>query len=78
MKCDYNLKENSYFKWFQVVSSIPKAWKESIVNDKGDCRNLLYLNHHLIKGNSILALEKLIPAELYSLSITVRNTIPTS
>ena len=78
MKCYYNLKENSYFKWFQVASSIPKSWKESVLNDNGNCRNLLHLSHHLIKGNSIVALEKLIPAELNALSINIRNTIPTS
>ena len=39
---------------------------------------ILYLNHHLIKNNQILATEKLIPKELYSLSIVLKNELPTS
>ena len=46
--------------------------------DQGNCRNLLYLNHHLIKNNQIYSIEKLIANELYSFSISLRNTVPTS
>ena len=49
-----------------------------ILNDKGNCKNIIYLNHHLIKNNQILAIEKLIPKELYSLSIVLKNELPTS
>ena len=49
-----------------------------ILNDKGNCKNIIYLNHHLIKNNQILAIEKLIPKELYSLSIVLKNQLPTS
>ena len=38
----------------------------------------IYLKHHLIKNNQILAIEKLIPKELYSLSIVLKNELPTS
>ena len=36
------------------------------------------MNHHLIKNNQILAIEKLIPKELYSLSIVLKNELPMS
>ena len=36
------------------------------------------MNHHLIKNNQLLAIEKLIPKELYSLSIVLKNELPTS
>ena len=39
---------------------------------------ILYLNHHLIKNNQNLAIEKLIPKELYFLSIVLKNELPTS
>ena len=38
----------------------------------------MYLNHHLIKNNQILAIEKLIPKELYSLSVALKNELPAS
>ena len=36
------------------------------------------MNHHLIKNSQILAIEKLIGKELYSLSIVLKNELPTS
>ena len=39
---------------------------------------ILYLNHHLIKNNQILAIEKLILKELYSLSVILKNELLTS
>ena len=67
-----------YFKWFQLIHAIPKSWKKHIKIDKGNCRNLLYLNYHLIKNNQIYSNEKLKANELYSLSILLGNTVPTS
>ena len=36
------------------------------------------MNHHLIKNNQLVAIEKLIPKELDSLSIVLKNELPTS
>ena len=46
--------------------------------EERNCRNLLYLNHYLIKNIQIYSTEKLKANELYSLSISLRNTVPTS
>ena len=48
------------------------------LNDQGNCKNIIYLNHHLIKNNQILAIEKFIPKELSSLFIVIKNELPTS
>ena len=55
-----------------------RPWKLAVLNDKGNCKNIIYLNHHLIKNNQILVIEKFIPKELYSLSIVLKNELPTS
>ena len=75
---DFQLTQKSYFKWVQLIHAIPRPWKSAALNDKGNCKNIIYLNHHLIKNNQILAIEKLIPKELYSLSIVLKNQLPTS
>ena len=75
---DFKLTQKSYFKWFYLLHAIPRHWKLAVLNDKGDCKNIIYLNHHLIKNNQILATEKLIPKELYSLSIVLKNELPMS
>ena len=75
---EFNLDKKFYFKWYQIIHTIPSSWKLTLLNDNGNCQNLEYLSHHLIKNNQILALEKLIPKELYSLSIFLKTKIPTS
>ena len=75
---EFNLDKKFYFKWYQIIHTIPSSWKLTLLNDNGNCQNLEYLSHHLIKNNQILALEKLIPKELYSLSIFLKTEIPTS
>ena len=75
---EFNLDKKFYFKWYQIIHTIPLSWKLTLLNDNGNCQNLEYLSHHLIKNNQILALEKLIPKELYSLSIFLKTEIPTS
>ena len=67
-----------YFKWFQLIHAIPKSWKKDIKIDQGKCQNLLCLNHRLIKNNQVYSIEKLKANELYSHSISLRNTVPTS
>ena len=48
---------------------LPESWKKDIKTDQGNCQNLLYLNHHLLK-NQIYSIEKLKANELCSLSIS--------
>ena len=48
------------------------------MNNKGNRQNIIYLNHHLIRNKQILAIKKLIPKELYSFSIVLKNELPTS
>ena len=75
---DFQLTQKSYFKWFQLIHAIPRPWKLAVLDDKGICKNIIYLNHHLMKNNHVLVMEKLIPKELYSLSIVLKNELPTS
>ena len=74
---DFQLTLKSYFKWLQLILAIPRPWKLAVLNDKRNCKNIIYLNHHLINNNQLLAIEKLIQKELYSLSIVLKNELPT-
>ena len=74
----HKISKNSYFKWIQLTHAIPKSWKRELNQDKGYCRNLLLLNHHLLKNNQLHAVEKLTSKELYSFSIYFKNSVPTS
>ena len=75
---DSKLTHTFYFKLLKLIHPITKSWKLAVLNDKGNCKNITYLNHPLTKNNHVLAIKKLIPKELYSLSIVFKNELPTS
>ena len=77
-KQEYNLQDANKFQWIQLVHAIPNNWKNIIVNDKGDSFNLAIENHHLIKKNLILCIEKLESKELYFMQILSQYTTPSS
>ena len=47
----------------------PQKWKNTIKNNRIS-ENLLFLNHHLIKCNILLSLEKLNSKEFYLIQLT--------
>ena len=77
LKHEFNLNNNLYFKWMQLIHSIPQKWKNTINNNRIS-ENLLFLNHHLIKCNILLSLEKLNSKELYLIQLTCDFLKPTS
>ena len=75
---EYKIEKKMYFKWFQLIHAIPKSWKKDIQIDQGNCRNLLYLNHRLIKSNQTYSIEKLKANELIFSFHIVKNSVSTS
>ena len=61
----------------QRIYSIPQKWKDTIINNRIS-ENLRFLNHHLIKCNILLSLEKLNSKELYWIQLTRDFCKPTS
>ena len=61
-----------------TYTSNSKIMEDSYYNDSGNCKSIIYLNHQLVKNNQILETEKLIPKELYSLFIVLKNELPSS
>ena len=51
---DFQLTQKYYFEWFQLIHAIAKSWKLAVLNDKGNCKNIIYLKI-IIKNNQILA-----------------------
>ena len=57
LKHEFNLNNNLYFNWIQLILLIPQKWKNIIKNNR--ISENFFLNHHLIKFNNLLSLEKL-------------------
>ena len=77
IKREFQLTNNLYYKFTQISHAIPKKWKQ-ILRENGAKTCVIYLDHHLIKNNLLLSLEKLTSKELYSILISKKTSIPTS
>ena len=64
LKHKFNLNNNLYFNWMHLIHSIPQKWKNRIIKNYRISENL-FVNHHLIKCDILLNLEKLNSNELY-------------
>ena len=57
IKVTYELSDKSYFKWRQIINSVPKTWKKILKENQSDSSNLVLLDHQLLKNNT-LGIEK--------------------
>ena len=75
MKREYNLHQNFYFQWVELIDSIPGKWKFIIKKKNNEvAANLITDDHHLIKGSRVITLDKLTSTEIYSiLTLKVQN-----
>ena len=65
-----NLHEKSYFKWVQLIDSIPERWKSIFKENYEYATNMIIYDHHLIKGSRVITLDKLIPTKIYYVLIS--------
>ena len=65
IKREFKLKYNLYYKFTQILHEIPKKWMK-ILRENRAKTYVIYLDHHLIKNNLHLSLEKLTSKDLYS------------
>ena len=78
IKITYELSDQSYFKWRQIINSIPKTWKKLLKENQSDSSNLVLLDHQLLKNNRTLGIEKMNSKEIYSIIISSKAIIPIS
>ena len=48
IRITYELSDQSYFKWRQMINSIPKTWKKLLKENQSDSSNLVLLDHQLL------------------------------
>ena len=57
----------------QINDALPKTWKDIILKDKGNTKNLVAFHHHIVRTSQICSLNKLASKELYLILV---DTIP--
>ena len=65
LKNEFKLEQRLYFKWMQLVNVIPINWINNLKHSDTYLQNLILLDHHLVKSNSLFGIEKLDSRELY-------------
>ena len=63
-------------RWFQLIHTLQREWKEAILMHDGSLENFLIQDHHLIKKNQTLCLTKLNSNELYKIRIIIKYKKP--
>ena len=76
VKHEYDLQNNLYFQWMQLVNAIPSNWK-NIIKQNNDINTFTTTQHHFIRNSRVLTVQKATSKELYWILITtVKNSQP--
>ena len=59
LKNEFILEQRLYFKWMQLANSIPSNCKNNLKHSDTYSKNLIFLDNHLVKSNSLFSIEKL-------------------
>ena len=76
LKHEYNLQNNLYFQWMQLISIIPSNWKN--IKHNNDSNTFRTTEHHFIRNSRVLRIQKVTSKELYSILTRTRTHKPTS
>ena len=74
----HSLPETVYFKWLQVLDSIPEEWKIAIKCDRGRSKIFCEFKPHIVFKGSILPINKLSSKQIYRIFINTKSNLPTS
>ena len=78
LKNEFKLEQQLHFKWMQLVNDISSNWKNNLKHSDTYSKNLILLDHHLVKSNPLFSIEKLESRELYCIINSSRNNKPKS
>ena len=54
-----NLQGQLQFKYNQITHSMPKSWKDALIADLENIKNLVFQGNHVIKNYQIYCFNKL-------------------
>ena len=65
IKIEFHLKDTQKIYWLQIIDALPKSWKDAILKDKGNAKNLVIFDRHIVTKSQICSLNKLTIKEVY-------------
>ena len=78
IKIEFHLKDTQKIYWLQIIDALPKSWKDAILKDKGNAKNLVIFGHHIVRKCRICSVSKLASKELYLILVDTNTVKPTA
>ena len=78
LKIEFHLRNNHKIYWLQIIDAFPKTWKDIILKDKGNAKNLVIFDHHIVRNSQIHSLNKVTSKELYLILVVANTVKPTA
>ena len=72
---DYNYEK---IYWSQVIDALRKSCRDIILKDKGNAKNLVIFDHHIVRKSQICSLKKLTSKDLYLIFVDANTVRPTA
>ena len=66
IKIEFHLRETHKIYWLQITDALPKSWKDIILKDKVNAKNLVIFDHHIVRKSQICSLNKLTSILFYT------------
>ena len=78
LKIEFHLKDTHKICQLQIIDALPKNWKDIILKDKGNIKNLVIFEHYIVRNSQICSLNKFSSKELYLIVVEANIVKPTT
>ena len=78
LKNEFNLQRQLQFIYNEIIHYFPKSWKDAVIANSENIKNLVFESHHLIKNHQIYCLNKLSSKDIHSILIESSDAKPCS
>ena len=78
IKIEFHLKDTQKIYWLQIIDALPKSWKDAILKNKGNAKNFVIFDHHIVRKSQTCSLSKLNSKELYLILVEANIVKPTA
>ena len=73
----FHLKDTHKIYWVQIIDALLKSWKDIILKDKENTKNVVIFDHHVASKFKICSLNKLTSKEIYLILVNTNTVKPT-
>ena len=78
LKIEFHLKDTHKIYWLEIIDLLSKTWKDIILKDKENAKNLVIFDQHIVRKSQICSHNKATSKELYLIFVDANNVRPTA